>query len=150
MPRIKPVQDEGITISTKIHSLADTGVFGVMASQSSTAVTTASVATSGGTKDFITGDGECTILLFTGTCTGTSPTVAVSVQESTDGTTWTGVTGTFTSGTTMSCSASSSFAATGCGFERSKRYLQPVFTTSGTTAVMATGAIIIEQKKVLL
>lgn len=135
-------------MSSKIHDLAECGLFAGLGTQSSTAVTTATVITTGATKDFVTADGQCTLILALGSLGGTSPTVGVSVQESTDGTTWTGIGGTFVGGT-FNLSAVSSNSVTAVGFERTKRYLQTIQTCSGTSAVCPTGAIIVEQKKVL-
>ncbi len=139
---------EGLPTSTKLHDISETAVFFTAQAQNVTAVTSSSVATTGATKDFITGDGECTVLLQTGTVSGTSPSCSVSVQESTDGTTWTGIGGTIVGGA-FPLTATSTNAATSFGFERTKRYLQTITTTSGTTGVMPVAVTIIEQKKVL-
>ncbi len=145
----KRVQDEGTPTSTKIHDLSESALVFAAQTQSVTAVTTATVATTGATKDFVSADGECTLLLQTGTVSGTSPTASVSVQESTDGTTWTGIGGTLVGISAFPLSATSTNSSTACGFERTKRYLQTITTTSGTTAVMPVGVTIIEQKKLL-
>ena len=135
-------------MSSKIHDLAECGLVFAAQTQNVTAVTSASVATTGNTKDMFTADGECTLLLQTGTVSGTSPTCNVSVIESTDGTTWTGIGGQIV-GATFPLSATSTFSSTALGFERTKRYLSTITTTSGTTAVMPVGVTIVEMKKVL-
>ncbi len=137
-------------MSTKINDLAECGLFAVMGTNSVTAVTSATVVTTGSTKDFITADGPVTLLLTTGTVAGTSQTTAVSVQESTDGTTWTGVLASpIAGGAFPLTTGTSTNAATAVTFLRSKRWLQTINTTSGTSASIPLVATLIEQKKQL-
>ncbi len=136
-------------MSTKIWDLSECGLFFSAQAVAVTAVTSASVATTGATADMINGDGECTLILQTATVSGTSPTSNVSVIESTDGTTWTGIGGQLVGISAFPLSATSSNAVTAMGFERTKRYLSTITTTSGTTGSMGIGVLIVEQKKVL-
>ena len=137
-------------MSTKINDLAECAFAAVMVTGTVTAVTSATVITTGRTADFITGDGPLTLLVQTGTIAGTSQSVATSVQESTDGTTWTGVVGVPLAGGGWPLTTGTSTAAwTASTFLRSKRYLQTIFSTSGTSASIPFAASIIEQKKTL-
>ena len=137
-------------MSTKINDLAECGLFAVMVTGSVTAVTSATVTTTGATKDFITADGPVTLLVTTGTIAGTSQTTSISVQESTDGTTWTGiVTSPLAGGPLPLTTGTSTNAVTATTFLRTKRYLASIQTTSGTSAVIPISATLIEQKKTL-
>lgn len=127
-----------------------------MLSQTVTAVTSSGVGTTGRTADMINGDGQCTLLMTTGTMAGTGASCAITVQESTDGTTWTAITGTIYGATTLSGftltstgASTMTNATTGFGFQRQKRYLQTIQTTSGTSGSWPVSAVVIEQKKTL-
>ncbi len=137
-------------MSTKINDLAECALFAVMQTGNVTAVTSATVVTTGSTKDFVTADGPVTLLVTTGTIAGTSQTTSISVQESTDGTTWTGVVASpIAGGAFPLTTGTSTNAATAVTFLRAKRWLQTIQTTSGTSAVIPVGVTLIEQKKTL-
>ncbi len=137
-------------MSTKINDLAECAVFAPMVTGTVTAVTSATVVTTGRTADFITADGPVTLYCQTATVAGTSQTTSISVQESTDGTTWTGIVGTPLAGGGMPLTTGTSTAAgTACTFLRTKRYLGTIMTTSGTSASIPLAACLLEQKKTL-
>ncbi len=137
-------------MSTKISDLAETAFAAVMVTGSVTTANGATVITTGRTADFITADGPVTLLLTTGTIAGTGQTTSVSVQESTDGTTWTGIIGSPVVGGPIPLTCGTSTASvTMSTFLRSKRYLSTIVSTAGTSSVIPFSATLIEQKKTL-
>ena len=95
----------------------------------------------GSAVDMIDADGSCFAIQVVGAVTGTSPSLAGKIQESSDNTTWTDVTGaTFTAVT-----ASNNVQT--ITFERTKRYLRHFRTTTGTSPTFPLGVLIGEQKK---
>ena len=123
-------------MSTKLHDVANQMILGVgLAPQTITATT------NGSSGDLINGDGSCVAIQQIGTVSGTSPTLAGKIQESTDGSTWTDVAGaTFTTVTASTNNQAISF-------ERTKRYLRYVATVGGTSPSFAVACVISEQKK---
>lgn len=82
--------------------------------------------TLGTSLDMITADGRCFAIQVVHTVNGSSPILAGKIQESTDGTTWTDVTGaTFTNATTNNDLQIITF-------DRTKRYLGYYSTITGT------------------
>jgi len=123
-------------MSTKLHDIPNNAVLAVGCSPR---VATATVT--GGTLDFITGDGRCTAVQLVGTVGGTAPTLAGKIQESSDQSTWTDVSGaTFT---TVSASDNSQVIS----FDRTKRYLRYIGTIGGTSPTVPMSAAIMQQKK---
>ena len=123
-------------MSTKLQDFANEAILGIgLAPQTITATT------NGNSGDMVNGDGLCFALQQVGTVTGTSPTLAGKIQESTDGSTWTDVAGatfaTVTASTNNQCIA----------FERTKRFLRYVGTVGGTTPNFAIAVVISQQKK---
>lgn len=123
-------------MSTKLHDIANNVILGVgLAPQTITS------STNGSSGDLLAGDGPCFAIQQVGAVSGTSPTLAGKIQESTDGTTWTDISGaTFTSVT-----ASTNTQA--INFERTKRYVRYVATLSGTSPSFAIAAVVSQQKK---
>jgi hypothetical protein len=123
-------------MSTKIHDLANQAILGVGAPPQTA---TSTVNASGG--DMQAGDGRCFALQLVGTVSGTSPTLDGKIQESSDNSTWTDITGaTFTQVT----ASTNNQAIT---FDRTKRYLRYVGTIGGTSPSFALAVVISEQKK---
>ena len=123
-------------MSTKLHDVANNAILGAgLAPQTITA------SANGSSADMINGDGPCFAIQQIGAVSGTSPTLAGKIQESTDGSTWTDVSGaTFTTVT----SSTNTQAIT---FERTKRYLRYVATVGGTSPSFAVAALVSQQKK---
>lgn len=123
-------------MSTKLHDVANQAILGVgLAPQ----VLTASA--NGPSGDMINGDGRCFAIQQVGTVSGASPTLAGKIQESSDGSTWTDISGaTFTTVT----ASTNNQAIT---FDRSKRYLRYVATVGGSSPSFDVAVIVSEQKK---
>ena len=86
-------------------------------------------------------DGRCFAVQVIGPVTGTGPSLAGKIQESSDNSTWTDVTGaTFTTVT-----ASNNIQT--IVFDRTKRYLRHARTVAGTSPTFALSVLIGEQKK---
>jgi len=123
-------------MSTKIQDLASQIILGVGA-----APQTATATVNGTGGDMQDGDGRCFAIQHVGAVSGTSPTLAGKIQESTDNSTWTDIAGaTFTTVT-----ASNNYQA--ITFDRTKRYVRYVGTIGGTTPSFALAVVISEQKK---
>ena len=123
-------------MSTKLHDVADQMILGTGLSPQ-----TITSTTNGSTADMISGDGSCFAVQQVGTVSGTSPTLAGKIQESSDGSTWTNV----NNAAFASVTASNSYQAV--SFERTKRYLRYVGTVGGTSLSFAVAVVISEQKK---
>lgn len=91
--------------------------------------------------DMLDADGRCFATQIVGTVGGTSPTLAGKIQESTDNSTWTDV-----SGATFTSVAASSNLQT-IVFDRTKRYLRHHRTVAGTSPTIPLAVLIGEQKK---
>lgn len=123
-------------MSTKLHDIANNAILGV-----GLAPITITASANGSSGDMINGDGPCFAVQQVGVVSGTSPTLAGKIQESTDGSTWTDVSGaTFTSVT----ASANTQAIT---FERTKRYVRYVATLGGTSPSFAVSAVVSQQKK---
>jgi hypothetical protein len=97
--------------------------------------------TNGTSIDMIDADGRCFATQVIGAVGGTSPSLTGKIQESSDNSTWSDITGaTFTAVT-----ASSNLQT--IVFERTKRYLRHYRTVSGTSPTFLLGVLIGEQKK---
>lgn len=82
-----------------------------------------------------------TALLLTGAVSGTTPTLDVKIQESSDNTTFTDVAGaTFTQQTAANQRQVISFAAI-------KRYVRAVYTIAGTSPNFATGVTFLASRR---
>ena len=123
-------------MSTKIHDLANQIILGIgVAPQTATSTVTGS----GG--DLLNADGPCFAIQQVGTVTGTSPTLAGKIQESSDNSTWTDIpNAAFTTVT-----ASNNYQA--IVFDRTKRYVRYVGTIGGTTPNFSLAVVISQQKK---
>jgi hypothetical protein len=123
-------------MSTKLQDFTNEAILGVGLAPQTIAATT-----NGPNGDMINGDGLCFAVQQVGVVSGTSPTLAGKIQESTDGATWTDVAGavfaTVTASTNNQCIA----------FERTKRFLRYVGTVGGTTPSFAVAVVISQQKK---
>lgn len=123
-------------MSTSMHDLANNAILGAGVSPR-----TSTVTFNGTSADFLTGDGRCTAIQMVGTVSGTSPSLAGKIQESTDASAWTDVTGAAFSAVTGTDNVQA------VSFERTKRYLRYSCTISGTTPSFPLAVIITEQKK---
>lgn len=123
-------------MSTKLHDVANQVILGVgLPPQALTA------SANGASGDMIIGDGPCFAIQQVGTVSGTSPTLAGKIQESSDGSTWSDISGaTFTTVT----ASTNNQAIT---FERTKRYLRYVATIGGTSPSFNVAVIVSQQKK---
>ena len=98
--------------------------------------------TTGGTGiDMLEADGRCFAVQLVGTVSGTSPSLAGKIQESSDNSAWTDV-----AGATFTAVTASSNVQT-ITFDRTKRYLRHHRTVTGTGPQFALGVLIGEQKK---
>jgi len=123
-------------MSTKLLDVANEAILG-----NGLAPQTITASTNGPTGDMLAGDGPCFAIQQIGTVSGTSPTLAGKIQESSDGSTWTDVTGaTFTTVT----ASTNTQAIT---FDRTKRYLRYVATVGGTSPSYAIAVVLSQQKK---
>jgi len=123
-------------MSTSLHDLPNNMVLGAGLTPRTL---TASVNGTG--ADFIAGDGRCTAIQTVGTVGGTSPSLAGKIQESSDNSNWTDVSGaTFSAVTT-------SDAMQAISFDRTKRYLRYVGTVTGTSPSFPVAVVITQQKK---
>ena len=86
----------------------------------------------------INGDSSCFAIQQVDTVSGTSPTLAGKIQESSDGSTWSDV----ANAAFAQVPASGNYQA--ISFERTKRYLRYV---GGTSPSYAIAVVISEQKK---
>ena len=123
-------------MSTKLHDVADQMILGAGLTPQ-----TLTGSVNGSTADMINGDSSCFAIQQVGTVSGTSPTLAGKIQESSDGTTWTDV----ANATFAQVTASNNYQA--ISFERTKRYLRYVGTVGGTSPSFAIAVVISEQKK---
>ena len=95
----------------------------------------------GSAIDLLEADGRCFAVQVIGTVGGTGPSLAGKIQESSDNSTWTDV-----SGATFTAVTASSNVQT-IVFDRTKRYLRHHRTVSGTSPQFALSVLIGEQKK---
>ena len=123
-------------MSTKLHDLPNNAILGAgVTPRAATSTVTGSAG------DFISGDGRCAAIQQVGTLSGTSPSLAGKMQESTDQVTWTDISGaTFTTVTT-----SDNIQA--ISFDRTKRYLRYIGTIAGTSPSIPMAVVVTEQKK---
>ena len=91
--------------------------------------------------DLIDADGRCFCIQFIGAVSGTTPSLAGKMQESSDGSTWTDVAGA------VFASVAASDHLQVVSFERTKRYVRHHRTVAGTTPSFVLGVLIGEQKK---
>lgn len=123
-------------MSTQLHDIPNNAQISAALTPRAITSTTAS-----GTLDFINGEGRCCAIQQIGAVSGTSPSLAGKIQESSDGSTWTDISGaTFTAVTSTDNTQSISF-------DRTKRYLRYVATITGTSPSFQIAALMIEQKK---
>src|SRR5262249_21969924 len=125
-------------MSTYLRDLANSVL---TKSASDPAARTATVTGSG--VDMITADGRCFAIQHVAAVTGTTPTLDGKIQESSDNSTFTDVSGaTFTQVTT-------STNLQVITFDRTKRYVRYVGTIAGTTPSFTMGVLVGEQLKQL-
>ena len=98
--------------------------------------------TIGGTGiDMQDADGRCFAVQVVGNVSGTSPSLAGKIQESSDNSAWTDVTGAAFTAVTASNNVQTIV------FDRTKRYLRHHRTVSGSSPSFGLSALIGEQKK---
>lgn len=109
-------------MSTYINDLASNCAVSAT-DPSLTAATTGNTA--GTSLDFLAGEGNIFAIQSIGITAGTSPSITNKIQESSDGTTWTDITGmSFTAATTINVQKVSGL--------RTKRYVRSLKTITGT------------------
>jgi hypothetical protein len=97
----------------------------------------------GSSIDMIDADGRCFAVQLIGTVTGTTPSLAGKMQESSDNTTWTDVPNAAFASVTAANNVQTIV------FDRTKRYLRHFRTVGGTSPTFALGVLIGEQKKTI-
>src|SRR2546429_1701362 len=118
-------------MSTKIQDFANQAILGIGA-----APQTATGNVTGTSGDLLAGEGRCFALQQVGAVSGTSPTLDGKIQESSDNTSWSDISGaTFTQVT----ASTNNQAIT---FDRTKRYLRYVGTIGGTSPSFAVAVVI--------
>lgn len=123
-------------MSTKLHDISSNALL-----QSGLTSRNITSSVNGGTVDMIQGDGRCCAIQQIGAVTGTAPSLAGKIQESSDGTNWTDIAGaTFTAVT-----ASDNVQA--ISFDRTKRYMRYASAVTGTSPNFQIAVVIIEQRK---
>lgn len=123
-------------MSTKLHDLPSNMILGAGLTPR-----TLTASANGTGADFQSGDGRCTALQITGTVSGTTPSLAGKIQESSDNSTWTDVSGAaFTA-------VSTTDNAQAISFDRTKRYVRYAATITGTSPSFPIAVVITEQKK---
>ena len=123
-------------MSTKLSDVQNNALIGV-----SVYPATVNDTNGGSGIDMQDADGPCFAVQLIGTVGGTSPSLAGKIQESSDNSTWTDV-----SGATFTAVTASSNTQT-ITFERTKRYLRHHRTVSGTSPTFPLAVVIGEQKK---
>lgn len=98
--------------------------------------------TNGAGLDFVNGEQRCNVLIHAGTLL-TNTVYYVTIQESSDNSTWTSPTDT-TNTNTGNLNTSNSLTI--LSFQRGKRYVRGVLTISGTGAGGQFGIVFAEQK----
>ena len=113
-------------MSTQLHDIPSNAILGAGLTPR-----TLTASVNGGGIDFVSGDGRCTAFQLAGSLSGTSPSLAGKIQESSDNSSWSDVSGaTFTTVTTND-------NVQAISFDRTKRYLRYVGTVAGTTPLSA-------------
>ena len=102
---------------------------------------TLEAAETGISVDLLNADGPCFAIQAIGTVGGTTPSLTGKIQESSDGSTWTDISGAVFTAVTASENVQV------LNFQRTKRYARHVATISGTTPSFITSVLIGEQKK---
>lgn len=136
-------------MSTRLNDLNQAALLKSMILPSSRgAGITASVT--GASQDFQEGDGVCHLISSVAFFSGSGgPTFDSKIQESTDGTTWTDVTGAAITQVTTAATTSNP-APQIVQFLRTKRYLRSVNVVAGTTSPLYVGDLMcMEQKKTI-
>jgi hypothetical protein len=123
-------------MSTKLNDLANNAQLGA-----SVYPATVNDTNNGSAIDLIDADVPCFAVQVIGAIGGTSPSLTGKIQESSDNSTWTDV-----SGATFTAVTASNNVQT-ITFERTKRYVRHARTVSGTSPTFILGALIGEQKK---
>jgi hypothetical protein len=125
-------------MSTALNDLKNQALLGASVYPS-----TVNDTNNGSSIDMIDADGRCFAIQLIGAVSGTGPSLIGKIQESSDNTTWTDVTGaTFTG-------VSSSNNVQTIVFDRTKRYLRHARNVAGTTPSFALSVLIGEQKKTI-
>lgn len=123
-------------MSTHLHDLATAAL---LKNGSSPAAQTSTVTGTG--VDMLLGGGQCFAVQHVGAVTGTTPTLNGKIQESSDNSTWSDISGAVFTEVTASTNLQV------ISFIRTKRYLRYVGTIAGTTPSFTMAAIIGEQKQ---
>ena len=114
----------------------------VLANGANTLAPATRTSTANGTGvDLIDAEGPCAATLHVGTVSGTSPTLDVTIEESTDNSTFTAISGAAFAQITASSKALA------LNFKRSKRYVRAVATIAGTSPSFACAVLVFGQKK---
>jgi hypothetical protein len=95
----------------------------------------------GDAVDLLQADGLCFAVQVVGTVSGTSPSMTGKMQESSDNSTWTDITGAVFTAVTAAVNTQV------INFHRTKRYVRHYATIAGNNPVFNFTAIIGEQKK---
>jgi hypothetical protein len=115
------------------------------ATSGNTAGTTSNTTAGLAYGDFINGDGVCNALLTVGVQSGASPpALDCKIQESTDGTTWTDVTGASFTQITDSATNNKTQAL---NFQRTKRYLRGYLTIAAGATTRPVTVFLTQQRK---
>ena len=123
-------------MSTKLNDLANNAQLGA-----SVYPATVNDTNNGSAIDLLDADGPCFAVQVIGAVGGSSPSLTGKIQESSDNSIWTDVSGaTFTAVTTSNNVQTITF-------ERTKRYVRHARTVSGSSPTFILGALIGEQKK---
>lgn len=123
-------------MSTKHHDFPNNAILGAGVTPR-----TATSTVTGNGGDFISGDGRCTAIQQVGTVSGTSPNLAGKIQESSDNSSWTDISGAAFTAVTASDNTQA------ISFDRTKRYLRYVGTITGTSPSFPLAVVVTEQKK---
>ncbi len=125
-------------MSTHLHDVANAAL---LKNGSSPAAQTSTVTATG--VDMLLGNGQCFAVQHVGAVSGTTPTLNGKIQESSDNSTWSDISGAAFTEVTASTSLQI------ISFLRTKRYLRYVGTIAGTTPSFTMAVIIGEQKQML-
>lgn len=125
-------------MSTKLQDVANQAILGVGVTPR---VSTSTVTGTGG--DLLAGDGRCFAIQMVGAVAGTSPTLDGKIQESSDNSNWTDISGAVFQQVT---GGDNTQAIT---FDRTKRYVRYLGTIAGSSPSFALAVVISEQKKEL-
>jgi hypothetical protein len=125
-------------MSTALNDLKNQSLTGVSVYPS-----TVNDTNGGAGIDMIDADGRCFAIQAIGAVSGTSPSQTGKIQESSDNSTWTDVTGATFAAVTVANNLQTIV------FDRTKRFLRHFRTTTGTSPSFLLAVLIGEQKKTI-